>query len=428
MRKVRNDFADTPVPSDLYFRPTDDLEPALDASPPRPAEVSSTNDFSAQGPVRTIASNLRTQAFTAAERKPDPSYNTVPSTKTTPDISMSLVSVAVAATPVPVSRAGLSGAQNAALAMMLNAADTGGFVPNSKQGPTPKGVGQNLRSEAIAVPPEGLPFSDTSTRPGNPSTDVPVPTTGTPSGASSHASQSISAATAPISATAPVAAATTLAAAPPVSPPADYNSVYGEALNLWVPSEEGSPDTIQIMGLPTNGTVVLSDGTTRVAVGQQLTPAQAAGLRFKPNGVAQSSHFDYKLTAPGGLTASRSEALAIDPLTGTVTTPTTGPIVAPLRRLHPRRLPRQPSRPWRSLPTRTRSCLRTRKPERRRASGRSRRAQIPRTSRASRPASARHSAGRSSSRSTTRRATGPIRSRSIVSATTAATGPHSSPR
>ncbi len=125
------------------------------------------------------------------------------------------------------------------------------------------------------------------------------------------------------------AAATTLAAAPPVSPPADYNSVYGEALNLWVPSEEGSPDTIQIMGLPTNGTVVLSDGTTRVAVGQQLTPAQAAGLRFKPNGVAQSSHFDYKLTAPGGLAASRSEALAIDPLTRTVTTPTTGPIVAP---------------------------------------------------------------------------------------------------
>src|SRR6185437_8789180 len=86
----------------------------------------------------------------------------------------------------------------------------------------------------------------------------------------------------------PSAATATLAAAPAANQPADYNSVYGEALNLWVPSEEASSAVIQVAALPTNGTVVLSDGSTRVTVGEQLTPAQAGGLRFKPNGAAQN--------------------------------------------------------------------------------------------------------------------------------------------
>ena len=71
--------------------------------------------------------------------------------------------------------------------------------------------------------------------------------------------------------------------------PGDYNSVFGIALNPDVPSEAPSSVTFQITALPTNGTVVLADGSTPVSVGQSLTPAQAAGLRVKPNGVAQSS-------------------------------------------------------------------------------------------------------------------------------------------
>ena len=74
--------------------------------------------------------------------------------------------------------------------------------------------------------------------------------------------------------------------------PGDYNSVFGRALNITVPSEAPSSITLQVTALPTNGMVVLSDGSTPVSAGQSLTPAQAAGLRFKPNGVAQSSHVD----------------------------------------------------------------------------------------------------------------------------------------
>jgi hypothetical protein len=39
--------------------------------------------------------------------------------------------------------------------------------------------------------------------------------------------------------------------------------------------------TVKIKGLPTNGTVVLSDGTTTVTSGQTLTVAQLTGLMFK---------------------------------------------------------------------------------------------------------------------------------------------------
>jgi hypothetical protein len=80
----------------------------------------------------------------------------------------------------------------------------------------------------------------------------------------------------------------------------DYNSVFGKALNIAVPSEARSPSvTVQVTELPTNGTVVLSDGSTPIRVGQNLTLTQAAGLRFKPNGVAQSSHFDFAEVFPG---------------------------------------------------------------------------------------------------------------------------------
>ena len=88
--------------------------------------------------------------------------------------------------------------------------------------------------------------------------------------------------------------------------PGDYNSVFGKALDISVPSEAPSSVTFQVTGLPTNGTVVLSDGTTPVSVDESLTPAQAAGLRVIPNGVAQNSQFDVDEVIPGQPVTHRS--------------------------------------------------------------------------------------------------------------------------
>ena len=121
----------------------------------------------------------------------------------------------------------------------------------------------------------------------------------------------------------PSAAAATVPAAPaagPRSTPGDYNSVFGKALNIAVPSEAPSRSvTVQVTELPTNGTVVLSDGRTPVRVGQSLTPAQAAGLRFKPNGVAQSSHFDFAEVIPGRPHTPKTINLPFDSKTKTIT-------------------------------------------------------------------------------------------------------------
>ena len=85
-----------------------------------------------------------------------------------------------------------------------------------------------------------------------------------------------------------------------------YNSVFGKALDISVPSEAPSPVTFQVTGLPTNGTVVLPDGTTPVSMGQSLTPAQTAGLRTFPNGVAQNSQLDLDEVIPGQPVTHRS--------------------------------------------------------------------------------------------------------------------------
>ena len=101
--------------------------------------------------------------------------------------------------------------------------------------------------------------------------------------------------------------------------PGDYNSVFGIALNPNVPSEAPSFVTFQITALPTNGTVVLADGSTPVSVGQSLTPAQAAALRLKPNGVAQSSQVDFAQVIAGLPPIPRSITLPFDSTTNTIT-------------------------------------------------------------------------------------------------------------
>ncbi len=54
--------------------------------------------------------------------------------------------------------------------------------------------------------------------------------------------------------------------------------------------------------LPTDGTVTLADGTTRVTAGESLTAAQLTGLEFTPTaGVSnQGSTFAYTVTDGAG--------------------------------------------------------------------------------------------------------------------------------
>ena len=83
--------------------------------------------------------------------------------------------------------------------------------------------------------------------------------------------------------------------------------------------------SVSVTGVPTDGTVVLSNGTTPVTVGQSLTVAQLTGLEFVPTAgaSAQSSSFAYSVSDPTGATASGSATLDIGPNnTPLVTTPT----------------------------------------------------------------------------------------------------------
>jgi len=83
--------------------------------------------------------------------------------------------------------------------------------------------------------------------------------------------------------------------------------------------------SVSVTGLPTDGTVVLSNGITPVSTGQSLTVAQLTGLEFVPtSGVfAQSSNFTYGVSDPTGATTSGSATLRIGPSnTPLVTTPT----------------------------------------------------------------------------------------------------------
>src|SRR5260370_41210096 len=77
--------------------------------------------------------------------------------------------------------------------------------------------------------------------------------------------------------------------------------------------------TITVTGLPTDGTVLLADGVTKVYVGEILTVAQLTGLNFLPTPglFSQRSTFSYSAADPSGAKASGSATLAI----GSDTTP-----------------------------------------------------------------------------------------------------------
>ena len=70
---------------------------------------------------------------------------------------------------------------------------------------------------------------------------------------------------------------------------------------------------VTVTALPTDGSVVLSNGVTPVTLGEGLTVAQLTSLEFVPSpGVSsQSSSFSYTVTDPSGSSGTGSAVLAI---------------------------------------------------------------------------------------------------------------------
>lgn len=81
------------------------------------------------------------------------------------------------------------------------------------------------------------------------------------------------------------------------------------------PNYSASQLSIKVTGLPTDGAVFLSDGTTAVVSGQSLSVAQLTGLKFKPlaGAFGATSTFSYTVTDPSGLSTAGTATLAIGP-------------------------------------------------------------------------------------------------------------------
>src|SRR5437762_4790067 len=68
---------------------------------------------------------------------------------------------------------------------------------------------------------------------------------------------------------------------------------------------------IKVTSLPSDGTIFLSDGVTRIYVGEKLTVTQLTGLLFKPTAglFGTSSTFTYSVSDPSGATATGTTKL-----------------------------------------------------------------------------------------------------------------------
>ncbi|MBV9481335.1 MAG: hypothetical protein JO249_11360 [Acidobacteria bacterium] len=94
------------------------------------------------------------------------------------------------------------------------------------------------------------------------------------------------------------------------------------------PNYSSSQLSVIVTGLPNDGTVFLSDGTTPVHNGDTLSISQLTGLMFQPNAgtFGQSSSFTYNVMAPAGLSAAGTATVTVGPEN---TPPITPPVVAP---------------------------------------------------------------------------------------------------
>src|SRR5437588_4848890 len=81
------------------------------------------------------------------------------------------------------------------------------------------------------------------------------------------------------------------------------------------PNYSASQLSVRITGLPSDGTVLLSDAVTPVSLGESLTVAQLTGLKFSPlaGAFGTSSTFSYDVSNPSGLSTSGTATLAIGP-------------------------------------------------------------------------------------------------------------------
>ena len=95
--------------------------------------------------------------------------------------------------------------------------------------------------------------------------------------------------------------------APPVATPGSASGLEDSTLpiSLRGTDRDGVITGVTVVALPSNGTLLLANGTTPVVAGQTLTPAQAETLLFRPapdfNGPA---HIDFTVTDDGGATSS----------------------------------------------------------------------------------------------------------------------------
>ena len=175
------------------------------------------------------------------------------------------------------------------------------------------GVTQIIGGEVLSVAQlTGLEFAGGAGAAGQTSTFTY--TVSDPTGASANGSASLS-----VVANAGGTGPTTTAASLTVAENAGLTPI-----GISAPADSGYASTqlgIKILGMPTDGTVYLSDGTTKVAAGQSLTVAQLTGLEFAPTpGLAAiSNQLTYSVTDPAGNAANGAATLAIAP-TGRILT------------------------------------------------------------------------------------------------------------
>ena len=81
------------------------------------------------------------------------------------------------------------------------------------------------------------------------------------------------------------------------------------------PNYPASQLSVTVTGLPSIGTVVMSNGTSPVAVNQTLTSAELTGLMFipKPDVANQDATLSYKVQNPAGLSADGRVSVVIGP-------------------------------------------------------------------------------------------------------------------
>jgi len=98
------------------------------------------------------------------------------------------------------------------------------------------------------------------------------------------------------------------------------------------PNYSAAQLAVIVNSLPGDGTVYLSDGTTPVQVGEQLTVAQLTGLTFKPvaGQSSESSSFTYTVTDPSSLSTAGSATLAIGAPSGSAPTLTVSNVISGL--------------------------------------------------------------------------------------------------